>query len=88
VKDRIRVNFGGDILDVPIADFKNPKHLAWWGMERFSGSDPVWDARCSVGYRIYRAMTGDPIIKKIIPVYYRGKLRFKIRCVLTKLGVI
>ena len=88
--DFVIVNFGGDILRLPITEFDTPKKRFWFeSNHRRSGDNPKLEARARIAWTMYNAKAYPwRVPDKIIPVRLRGPFRFWLRCSLTKLGVI
>jgi hypothetical protein len=85
--DRIMLNFGGDIVLIPVVDLSSPSALRWWKSPAQSGDNPKLTARVVAAWQMYQSLTGQlfqPDSNKL----KRNKLQFWLRCKLTKLGII
>ena len=89
-KDFVIVNFGGDIIRLPITEFDTPKKRFWFEENcRRSGDNPKLEARARIAWQMYSAKVFPwQVPMRIIPIHLRGPFRFWLRCSLTKLGVI
>lgn len=85
--DCLLVNFSGDILSIPVADFVNPQKLRWWTQLPRSGDNPKLEARSRIAWARYAALTGQE--------FYRGSMELKrnrfqlwLRHQLTRMNII
>jgi hypothetical protein len=87
MEDFIRVNVGGDILDLSVDEFSKPKKRFWFDQVAFTGNDPRLEARMHIAWQRYCSLSGQ-VFHYGLSTLKRGAFRFWLRCSLTRLGVI
>jgi hypothetical protein len=88
MNDTVRVNFSGDILDIPVSVLNDPVKLNWWKAPRHSGNNDKLHACAKAGWKMYTAKTGQFTTKEYPTILKRNRLQFWLRCKLTRWGII